>query len=262
LLERSPVKVPFDSLDCEPVVVEERLPFSWKELPVSERDDPSVLGMEDRLELRGHEEDLPHPVVVVALSIFHEFAGDRIPKARRGIGSRRRTQEVGERRHREIDDEESPRRQVRANTGEKALYIVTHIEVKRRVERTHDEGKPSLKTDAAHVAAPKLDPGSNVRGFRDQSLAEVREHCRRVVHPRDVNAVARDGKGDPSVADAVLEDRPAKAHCNPDVELNIVNPLPIRRSIVVGVGVVGKRALFELTVTGTHGGARRSMALP
>jgi hypothetical protein len=250
------MKVSLDPLDREPIVVKERLPFSWEKLAMGQRYDPPLLGMFDRFELGGYEEDLPHAVVVVALSILDDFAGAGISKARRRVGSCGRTQEVGERRHREVHDEEPPRRQMRANVREEALHIVARVEVQGRVERACDEREAPMQTNTAHVATPDLDPRANLAGLGDQALAEIREHCGRVVDPRDLDPMTRQGKRDSTVADPVLEHGTAEALREADVELNVVDPPPIRRGVVVGVGVVRERARFELAVTG-YGRARR-----
>jgi hypothetical protein len=175
------VKIALDPLDREAVVVEERLPFSWEVLPMSERYDPSFLGVLDRRELGGNEEDLPDPVVVVALLIIHELAGGGVAKARRGVGFRGRTQKVGERGHCEVGDEEPTRGKMRANTREKALHVVPHVEMEHGVERTDDQRKTPAKTDAPHVAPMHSHSCSNLARLCLQTLTEVREHRGRVV---------------------------------------------------------------------------------
>lgn len=246
------MKVALDPLDGEPVVVEESFPLSRKELPVRQRNDPPLLGLLDRLEFGGNEEDLPYLVVVVALSIIDELARARISKARRGVCACRWAQEVGERGDGEIRDEQPARREMRANAREKALDVASLVKMERRVERAHDQWKAPVKTDAPHVPTPSSDPDSNVGRLVLEALVEVLEHRRGVIDPGNGNPMTRDRQRDTTVSYAVLEHRAAHSLSEPDVELNVVDSLAIRRRVVVGVGIVRERARFELAVTATR----------
>jgi hypothetical protein len=243
------MEVSLDALDGEAVVVKQGLPFPWKELAMSQRNDPPLLGMKGGLELGRHEKDLPNAIVVVALPIFDHLASPRIPESRGRIRPGGGSQEIGERRHGEVRHKEPPGGQMRANAREKSLHVIAHVEVERGVERAHDEGEAAAKTDVAHVAAPHFDACSNVRGLGDQTLAKIREHGRRVIDARDVNPVPRHGESDPAIADPIFENRAAKALGEAYVELYVVDPPSIRRGVVVGVGIVRERARFELPVT-------------